>query len=1335
MAGTTSPRYAHAVPLPPHIAGVSANSVRIDPEHAAQAQIRDMMEKARERQRSDFGALMVQQPSRVPGGRRATSQVAASLGVEMSLPQLTNSGSGSPRAGAEISWSAAAPPQHLVAPGSSSRALVAVGSSEVDADAAPSALEVLDESHWVSTGKQRSASEVTAMGNSIIDDSSFGGPSTTSAPGTGARSSIVVAETKEILSQRVTGFSKDQHIKYLEAYIARQCSSGRSIDSRAAGYCRVIDSICDMHPTMVNIYSTIKHFVKEIVQSLHSERKEHARRLIQLKKEIHMEQQQFYEDKFVKTIAEMSQWQAKCKVLTEEVAALRKARDEDLNDAKKEVMEAVVKAKEDDEDMKHMRVLVTTVFKVAREHELRSLQLQECLIANHIAIPPPPRTGDEPAATRSKRNDAGTKLRPLDASAIDDGVTSGESSVREGGQGSRVLSPLVSPAHATHPQPERQQQQSSAAASKKDTQDTLAHEDHDAMRQFMQPKLKDQVSIDFIQASKRELEQCRLSTQRVLVSCAADAQSSYKLLVSSLQAENAALKQEVSQLQQSKAALEHMVHEKRFARLELINLKRDEAALEAITHTNDPVEKRRALWNRDGSTAGKPPHPSLPPVALSQVAHSAPPADVPRDELTPRPLYPFEVQPTLGVDLRQSSARIASELSSVAMNLKKMNEELHVRVRRLASCVTWMDEYTVNKITANDDDAFLRVAPSSEWDHCHHFLRSPIQPHVVNLQWTAQLTSFVVFRFFDQFEAARVTARFERDMKMLSPRVFQPYERKFQSLVRLDASIEDVQQSIEHVPVGYVVTQFLINELTNFQQRGSVAPDMLQSKNTNTTLKQRSLTVVIEAELAKLSHNLWYAARKHRYSEPLCQLFVSFVEGRLPRCTFDAMQRVIAVLTKRINAQDGVRSSGATFNQLAGAIGSILSDQEPEISRGAVFALSQTLEAKGIPQVGKISAADILVDESKTIPKKLVISSTDKSGGAASGADAIPILLSNAAQSSLPTAPTTSLQIAGASLLIRYFRRLVLQKLDAVYRHTEALCYPHVRESKAVKGMYLLRVSACAAALKLDDENPFAGVIGGDASPPPPTNAGNSASDEPLPAVRGGALSQHLATAATSRSAVTPSTPMATSVTPLQSSSMNNNNSLVGQPLDTPNAAGAIVPPPPAFRADSPSDAHRFSSDVPPYLHVGAVPVSVGTLITPQQRLVRPCSYHRNFMHIVTEGVGIQRYSSSIHFPPDAPPGGDSSSPSGAKKSSGRRRSFKKQASSIVPLALDDQDWVEWFAFLYALRNTPLKLDDVFLGGWNHSQTSAPAAALSPPPQRSSLPDAAPPRLPLGTLS
>ncbi|PWU86623.1 hypothetical protein C4B63_114g2 [Trypanosoma cruzi] len=77
-------------------------------------------------------------------------------------------------------------------------------------------------------------------------------------------------------------------------------------------------------------------------------------------------------------------------------------------------------------------------------------------------------------------------------------------------------------------------------------------------------KIGDQVSLDFMYASREEMNLARLSLQRELLNSAFDDRTAYRLQVNGLRHENSDLQTQIDALQNQIIGLERYIHEKRF---------------------------------------------------------------------------------------------------------------------------------------------------------------------------------------------------------------------------------------------------------------------------------------------------------------------------------------------------------------------------------------------------------------------------------------------------------------------------------------------------------------------------------------------------------------------------------------------------------------------------------------------------------------------------------------------------------------------------------------------------------------------------------------------------
>jgi hypothetical protein len=375
----------------------------------------------------------------------------------------------------------------------------------------------------------------------------------------------------------------------------------------------------------------------------------------------------------------------------------------------------------------------------------------------------------------------------------------------------------------------------------------------------------------------------------------------------------------------------------------------------------------------------------------------------------------------------------------------------------------------------------------------------------------------------------------------------------------------------------------------------------------------RFIEAPVELELAKVAYNFWYAARKYRASEPLCGFFVELVEGRLPRNLYEWMQEAQGRVISRLQRMDPAKSGSLTYNQIATAMQSLFSEYSVDVSRGAIFAVAQTLEAKQISMVGSIRITDLTSDEKRLLPKK---SSGSVGAGAASSApfpatqaDQQPRnLLANAAAASLPTAAMNPSQaLAGASLLTKFIRRVVMLRCDAIFLHLEAIGYRCVKESVAMPGMFLLHVPKLCELL-------VASPLEADAVLLHPrlerTHTGSSLLDGPsnnsvgpgVPLMPNPVGINMSTSVGDFRTPLPPHDP--TMDTPIQhvlGQHSNTNSSILRSPILAPTTGMPTTTAqecPTRLHGVGPGVSSDVSEDVPSFLHLGSLPICLGDTVT-----------------------------------------------------------------------------------------------------------------------------------------
>ncbi|KEG08205.1 hypothetical protein DQ04_07741010 [Trypanosoma grayi] len=425
--------------------------------------------------------------------------------------------------------------------------------------------------------------------------------------------------------------------------------------------------------------------------------------------------------------------------------------------------------------------------------------------------------------------------------------------------------------------------------------------------------------------------------------------------------------------------------------------------------------------------------------------------------LTPRPRdVSFAVQTDLGIDLKNSTAQVVAELAAVGTNLKHQLNSAVMALRQLTSAVEWMEEETVLKVAEHSN--VLGVLPTfatSLWDSIPHFLRTHVEPSVPNLRWTETETATLVFDFFSNYSHLKTACRADRDSKMIAPRVYQLFERSSHPLVRLDATASEMQQSENNIPFGYVVSYF-ISKILKTATSECPHSKLLQSGTLNPAFLHNGISDPVEMEFGKFSYNLWYSTHRYKEQQPLCRLFVDVVDGRLPVQLFDTMQRVLLFVETRIRKFDSDGSNSFTYNKLVSSVLKLVADMDAHVGRCVTLSVMETFKTNQIPLVGgRIFLPAILADETCVERSDVPRSSRHRS--------IVGMRMSRKSN--------ISEQPQGASVLTRFWRRLIIQRHERVYNLLERVLGPLVVESQVVIGVFLLPVPVALEAVKEFDEN------------------------------------------------------------------------------------------------------------------------------------------------------------------------------------------------------------------------------------------------------------------------
>lgn len=547
----------------------------------------------------------------------------------------------------------------------------------------------------------------------------------------------------------------------------------------------------------------------------------------------------------------------------------------------------------------------------------------------------------------------------------------------------------------------------------------------------------DKVSVEFVEASRRELALSRLKLQEELLHSAFDERSAYRMQIKGLQKTNDTLTFKVSDMEERIRDLYVYIHEKRFIR----TVDTDGHEMEALT-----------------------PRPREVPLAL---------------------------QTELGIELRHSTAEIVIELAAVALNMKHQLNSALLRVRQMNALSSWITESVTEEIvTEAKNTAAIAVCPVSQWTSIPHFLRTDVAPDVANLSWTQIQVGCIFQNFFSHFKDLRAQCRFVRDEKMLAPRTYQLFEHRGVLLVRLDATKEEVTESEENVPFGYVVSHFIRLVMTSIgRQTAQPMLTLLLPGTVNTFFTVNGDDKVSELDFAQFAYNMWWYAQQFRHVEPLCQLFLHIVDGVLPVELFDRMELVIQRVAQHLDHIDVNGSHFFTYNKVVKGLLRLISDLDAQATLQGVQAIAKTFEANGIPlHGGMVPQISLTADETycayeptpvtfSSVPPLLTSDMRYTVGGTPS--IAVPPTETKGDTNNQKMMETLQTQFVpilnppmplGASNFLHYWRRLVLQEYERTYNALEVVLAPLVEESQVVLGLYLLSVPAALERVQELDE-------------------------------------------------------------------------------------------------------------------------------------------------------------------------------------------------------------------------------------------------------------------------
>ncbi|GET88513.1 hypothetical protein, conserved [Leishmania tarentolae] len=826
-----------------------------------------------------------------------------------------------------------------------------------------------------------------------------------------------------------------ERLRELEDFLQKRGGRGTSMEARHKVIQKVVSLLPAVYPLLTKVAESIQRYMEDVAASLHHAATERAEALQVQEKELYKKFETFFEGKIRELLLAKKQAEAEAQAEHAAAFALRQERDVELMAVKEQLIQRMNTCEKTEDEFRDFRHLISSVFNTNQQLSLRIEQLEEVLARHRIELPP-----------------ASEEMMAFQTSL----------------EGQPSFTP-----HASNADGDGDEDSSTSGCGVRGGRNKSY-----------------QLPVQFMAAAKQELVNSRLTLQEELLHSAFDDHSAYRMRITGLKQENLDLNFTVSELEAQVRDLYSYIHEKRFVR-----------------HVDE-----------QGSEI---------------------------EIMTPRPHgVSLALQTELGIDLRHSTADILSELSTLSINMKHQLNSALLRARQLHTLSAWLDEGNAAAASAGGVGGMLHriseataipVFPVAVWPSIPHFLRTSITPDVPNYFWTEAQVACVLHNFFKNYRAIRCRARFVRDSKMLAPRVYQLFEHREVLLARLDASKEDVAATEENMPFGYVVTQFAREVLANLSPK-NVQPDLplvlpgtvalrfpkkdraqSQSKQDQsgdaeanamqgsvsqpTLIPDEGFTVkdslwkeappIVEFELARFTYNLWYAAVRHQSSQPLCELFLNLVDGRLPIETFDLMEAVLGRLQRCIERLDSDGTRRFAYSRLVKGIVGSVSDMDAKVGLRAVQAVARAFEANYTPlHGGTLGSVALFADETYCMRESLPTSSekvtiqvkgtcsTDNAAAVAAAKQTIvtPLpssLITNTVplpKSFTASSPPSMLPPIGATYIVRFCRQLVHDTLESLYSRIEETLCPLVEESEVVLGLYLLPLPRAKAALAALDE-------------------------------------------------------------------------------------------------------------------------------------------------------------------------------------------------------------------------------------------------------------------------
>jgi hypothetical protein len=795
---------------------------------------------------------------------------------------------------------------------------------------------------------------------------------------------------------------------------------------------KTLSLLPSLYPQLANVMSSVQRYFEDVAAQLRRSEDDTAEALRQQERRLYAEFETFFEGKIRELV--VARQKAEARAEAEHAAALtvRKERDSELVEVKEEILQRLNECEHTEEQFRDFRHLIASVFQTNQQLTLRIDQLESVLSRHRIDIPP---ASEEVSAYKTS-----SEAKAAGNGRSSNGDNSGPSSSTE------VRS------------------------------------------------LSTQVPVEFMAVANKELVKSRLTLQKELLHSAFDDHSAYRLRIEGLTRQNQDLAFHITELEEKVRELHTYIHQKRF-----------------ITRVDENGEE------------------TMP--------------------LTPRPReVPLALQTELGIELRHSTANILTELAIVAINMKHQLNSALLRARQLHAFASWLHEadsamdssstgagvmgVMLQQVT---EAAVIPVFPVASWPSIPHFLRTNVSPEVRNCFWTEAQTACILYNFFISYKATRARARFVRDSKMLAPRVYQLFEYRRILLTRLDASKEDAALSEDRIPFGYVVTQFAREVLTQLSPKnshdalplvlpgtiatryplnppakaalaaqstfttapkaGAAAADRKQPVGDNMSVEECEWTEaapVVELDWTHFTYNMWYAAMRYQATQPLCQLFVDLVDGRLPLETFDVMERVLARVQRLVDQLDNDRSRRFSYPRLVNGVVRWVNDSGAQAVVRGVQAVVQSFESNHTPaHGGVIGPLALFADETYCDRQEVPALVSSEATARQHGSSLVPVNTTAATKAAagvregtrtalpgslivrqLPTptiaataSPALALPPLGATVFVRYWRNYVRDALEGVYTRIEAVLAPLVEESEVVVGLYLLSVPRAKAVL------------------------------------------------------------------------------------------------------------------------------------------------------------------------------------------------------------------------------------------------------------------------------